>query len=108
VKKFLSNILILCGVFLLIMASYLLHLRYSPKKLAFAQAPEVTISNQSVTPVKLTIESAEISVPITPATNGQLQILASHLSKPHQFLENKGIVFFMGITGMGFWEICQK
>mgnify|MGYP001582109046 CR=1 FL=1 len=65
-RKFLSNVLIVAGMVLLIMASYMIYLRYSPKKLAFAQTPEVVVSHQSVTPVRLIIPAADIDTPIIP------------------------------------------
>lgn len=64
--KFLSNIFILSGAFLLLFACYLTYLRYSPNKLAFAQLPETVSTHKSVYPQRLTIESAHIDVTVYP------------------------------------------
>lgn len=67
-RTFLSNILIGMGMALLIMASYLMYLRYSPKKLAFAEAPQMANQTTDVRPTRMIIESANISVQIEEAT----------------------------------------
>lgn len=67
-KKLLSQILLIIGVFCIASGIYLILLRYSPKTLTFENAVFAESTTHATIPKLLIIKSANISLPVIPSS----------------------------------------
>lgn len=67
-KKLLSRLFLILGIFLITFGIYLISLRYSPKTLTFENAVFAQSTTHSTIPTLLIIPSATISLPVIPSS----------------------------------------